>query len=57
MNPGALTMVASAEFWLRRVMFDEPATDHGIDRESAPEFTRAALDCRIDLLQEAQTPA
>jgi asparagine synthase (glutamine-hydrolysing) len=57
MNPGALTMLASAEFWLRRVMFDEPATDHGIDRESAPEFTRAALDCRIDLLQEEQTPA
>lgn len=42
-TPGPLVTLAYAEFWLRRVMFNEFASPHAIDRTSAKRFTTEAL--------------
>jgi hypothetical protein len=42
-TPGAVMSFAFAEFWLRRVLFDEQDCSFGIDRATADDFTAEAL--------------
>jgi asparagine synthase (glutamine-hydrolysing) len=55
MNPGGLLTLASAEFWLRPVLFGEAPSVYTIDRAAATEFTMKALRRGEALLQEEAT--